>query len=170
MMDLLYYPHCSERYISNYDLHHFAIPRNLVLWYLVFLPFLLSDPTLSFQWLVCYVKVSGNIKLFSWCRFGFLLVGFLFFYFTYFVAVLLNRIFVIDFSLNCLILAHFPYATRKVGLKVLCLCVCVCVCVCVPLCVCVCNCHSLTDNMKRQNFLPVSEMETTLVGPVDCLY
>ena len=146
MMDLLCHPLCSEGYISNYDLHHFAISRNLVLWYLVFLPFLLSDPTLSFQWLVCcHVKVSGNIKLFSWCRFGFLLVGFLFLYFTYFVAVLLNRIFVIDFSLNCLILAHFPYATRKVGLKVLCLCACVRVCVCV----CVIAIHWLITRKDR---------------------
>jgi hypothetical protein len=61
-----------------------------------------------------------------------------------------------------------------------CVCVCVSECVCVSVsvrvskcaCVCVCvyNCHLVTDNMIRQNFPPISEMETTLVGPVDCLY
>jgi len=132
MMDLLWYPLCSEGCISNYDLHHFAISFILVLWYLVFVPFFLTDITVSFQWLICcHVKVSGNIRWFSVCRFGFLL------HFTYFVALLLNRIFLLDFLLNLLILMHFPYATRKEGWKVLC-----------P-CVCVCNCHLLTDKMDR---------------------
>ena len=78
-------------------------------------------------------------------------MGFLFLYFTYFVAVLLNRIILLDFLLHRLILMHFPYATRKEGWKVLC-----------P-CVCVCNCHLLADKMNRQIFVLISEMETTLV-------
>jgi hypothetical protein len=32
----------------------------------------------------------------------------------------------------------------------------------------VCNCHLFADKMNRQIFVPISEMETKLVGPVDC--